>query len=119
MAVNYKNMQRFVRNTIHPYVVNLRDLWKADVDWLKSLIDGLSAALAAAVENLQQQIDALDLKFTNMFNSVNDELDEHAARTDNPHQVKLAQTAQVSNLPPTPTQGSDGDFWVQYIDSDV
>lgn len=112
MAVNYKNMQRFVRNTIHPYVVNLRDLWKSDADWLKSLIDNL----VAITTNLQNQITLLDTKFTNVIGALTAAFNTHASRVDNPHSVKMAQTAQVSNLPPTDAQGSDGDFWIEYLD---
>lgn len=32
MALNYKNMQRFVRNVIHPYIVNLRDVVNSAID---------------------------------------------------------------------------------------
>ena len=44
------------------------------------------------------------------------QVQQHSARTDNPHMTKLAQMATISTAAPTASQGQDGDVWIQLID---
>ena len=70
MAIGFKSMQAFVKNTIHPYIVNLRDLWRDDVAWLKSLIDALNARLTQAIIDWNNRLSALDTRLSSAIASV-------------------------------------------------
>lgn len=120
MAIQYKNVQTFVKNTIHPYIVNLRDLWKKDVAWLKALIDDLDARLTQNVAALNARIDALRQELSDRIDALADSFGVHEQRRDNPHEVKMIQTVYGKTTfatPPSESQGEVGDVYIEHIDN--
>ena len=118
MAIGFKSMQAFVKNTVHPYIVNLRDLWRDDVAWLKSLIDALDARLTQAIIDWNNRLSDLDTRLSSAIASVTASLDTHAQRKDNPHQVKTIQTVYGRTsytTPPSDSQGEVGHIYIERI----
>ena len=66
-SFKYKNMQRFVRNVIHPFIINLRDMLNA---YYKKLCDML-AALEAKVD---REIARVDKRIDDLTQYVKDEI---------------------------------------------
>lgn len=99
MSFKYKNMQRFVRCTIHPFIINVRDSCYSKVDLaIKEFGNTLDTQLA----NFQKQIDSMNTKLTT-----------HENRRDNPHVVTISQLATITYY--DPTGGSEGACHIQLL----
>jgi len=106
-----KSMSSFIRSMFLPYVVNLRDLLAGNLkkvwdkfDVVDQDIVDTNDRLDETASNLNQQIAAVGTDLTTHINDKND-----------PHQTKLAHIATISTLPPSDSQGSDGDTWVELL----
>jgi hypothetical protein len=108
----YDNMSKYIKNVVHPYIVNLRDMLKSNVDWIREKFNIVDQDMA----DTNAHIDSVEQDLSNEIQNVEAKHDAHASRRNNPHVVKLTQTATVSSLPPTNVQGRTGDAWIQTLD---
>lgn len=108
MTFKYRNMQRFVRCTIHPFIITLKEFF---LSYLEDLRNDILNRLSALENKIASDISTQLVNMQNQINALREDLNNHKNNKNNPHQVRYIQTAQVSNVAPNAAQGVDGDTW--------
>ena len=93
-SFKYKNMQKFVKQSLMPFIVNTVLLIKD------------------AIQNIYD----LDKKLDQSTTKLTDDLNAHIKDKNNPHTVKYVQLIHgPSTLPPDPYLGNNDDVYVQIL----
>lgn len=125
MIKTFKNANKFVRDVIHPYILNLNTVLKEEFHYLNTRIIEIDDKLTSNIvsfnnriylleTDLRSQIASTLVTLSNQIATLAANINTHINRKDNPHTVKVSQTATISTLAPINTQGVTGDTWIRY-----
>lgn len=121
----YKNLQRFTRDVIHPFLIGMKHRLVQELLYVHNQIIRLNDQISEAyltilmeLENLRVHLRNKIILTTQFFDikhaTIVTTLTNHSANLNNPHNVTLDQLAHLSSNSPDAADGTTGDVWIKY-----